>query len=179
MSAIAQEKVVFTDDGLDIQVVEVPGGVGNEEAFINQFTHGSRNDLYEYVEIDYLESPLETIPDDPLMGQSWQHDAMESRLAWDIHTGGPSVTVAICDTGLQVTHPDLAANKVEGYNAVTELTESQGGDISPVQSHGTRCAGCAAAIGVSFKFAVSTIELLIALILTFSYTDIINNRTMV
>lgn len=148
MSAIAKEKVVFKDDGLDIHVVEV--GQGNENAFINRFTRGQNAELYEYVTPDYLESPVETVPNDQFMkGYSWQHDAMESYKAWDLHKGTSSVTIAICDTGLQTDHPDLAGNRVEGYNAVTGTRESQGGDISPVNgnSHGTRCAGCAAAIG--------------------------------
>lgn len=58
--------------------------------------------------------------------------------------------MAICDTGLDLDHPDLAGNKVEGYNADTRLWESAGGDVSYTasgSSHGTRCASCAAAIG--------------------------------
>lgn len=148
--AIAKERVVFEDSALDFRVVDV--GRGREASFVAELTRGPHGDLYEYVEIDYLHSPADAVPDDPETesGRSWQHAAMESFEAWDLHTGGPSVTVAICDTGLQLDHPDLGGNRVEGYNAVTMLRESEGGDVNPVNgnSHGTRCAGCAAAIGV-------------------------------
>ncbi len=38
-------------------------------------------------------------------------------------------------------------NRLEGYNAVDQLWESQGGNISPVNPHGTKVTGCAAANG--------------------------------
>lgn len=146
LSEIKKYKVVFESSGGegDFQVVEV--GKGNEDSFIQSFLKGSKKDLFEYVEPDYIEYPIAT-PNDPNLGLQYHHDNMQSYSAWDMNTGSASVTVGICDTGLQLDHPDLAANKLEGYQATTQLWESQGGDVSPVHPHGTQCAGCAAAIG--------------------------------
>jgi subtilisin-like proprotein convertase family protein len=64
--------------------------------------------------------------------------------AWDSYTGA-GVNIAITDTGVQWFHEDLAAN------ARTDIDiDINGGDNDPApqfQSHGTSCAGIAAAKG--------------------------------
>lgn len=104
--------------------------------------------LFKYVEPDWVVYPLDC-PNDPLFGNQWHHDAnhMNSCDGWDIYAGDPSVTVGICDTGVETTHPDLQLHRKEGYNAVDQLWESAGGQITPVHSHGTQTTGCAAANG--------------------------------
>jgi subtilisin family serine protease len=59
--------------------------------------------------------------------------------------------VAICDTGILTTHEDFALHRLEGYNAVDQLWESQGGDIGAVAGHGTLTSGAAAANGNNGK----------------------------
>lgn len=76
--------------------------------------------------------------------QSW---IMNACAAWQYHTGDPSISVGVCDTGVRTTHEDLLLHRVEGYNAVDRLWESQGGQIGPVYNHGTRTTGCVAANG--------------------------------
>jgi PKD repeat protein len=72
---------------------------------------------------------------------------MQSADGWDIHTGNPTVSVGICDTGVRTTHEDLQLHRLQGYNAVDQKWESQGGNIDPVHPHGTQTTGCAAANG--------------------------------
>ena len=67
--------------------------------------------------------------------------------AWDITTGDPNLVIAICDSGIDTDHPDLAGALVPGYNAVDGLPESEGGAIEGLTDHGTQVAGTAAAIG--------------------------------
>lgn len=54
---------------------------------------------------------------------------------------GAGVKVAIIDTGIDYTHPDLAANYAGGYDFVND-------DSDPMddQGHGTHCAGTVAAV---------------------------------
>ncbi|HED66921.1 MAG TPA: PKD domain-containing protein, partial [Planctomycetes bacterium] len=88
-------------------------------------------------------------PDDPRLDQQWHHNRarLGSCEAWFQHTGTPTISIGICDTGLRTTHEDLQRFRLEGYNAVDRLWESQGGDISPVLGHGTSTTGVAAANG--------------------------------
>jgi len=104
--------------------------------------------LFQYAEPDWILYPVGT-PNDPGFGNQWHHNAnrMNSAAGWDLHTGDPSVSVGICDTGVLTSHQDLLLHRLEGYNAVDQVWESQGGNIGPVHNHGTRCTGCAAGNG--------------------------------
>ena len=103
-----------------------------------------------FAEPDYDQLPVDTIPNDPLYGANqWQHPKIKAPAAWDLETGDGSVVVAICDTGVLSTHPDLAANmQLPGRNVVLDNadTEPTNTDLSHNQ-HGTFVAGCVAAVG--------------------------------
>ncbi|MFT4540921.1 MAG: hypothetical protein ACI841_004559 [Planctomycetota bacterium] len=103
---------------------------------------------FQYVEPDWTLYPV-ACPNDSNFGSQWHHAAglMDSCAGWDVGTGDPSVVVAICDTGLRVTHEDIQLHRREGYNSVDGLWENSGGDISAVHPHGTMTTGCAAANG--------------------------------
>lgn len=63
--------------------------------------------------------------------------------AWDYTTGSSAVDIAIMDEGVENTHPDLSGNMQNtGYNAMTGNTPN-----TVYGSHGTSCAGIAAASG--------------------------------
>ncbi len=47
---------------------------------------------------------------DPLISSQWAHRSIDSAGAWAISTGSESVVVAVIDTGVDYTHPELAQN---------------------------------------------------------------------
>jgi subtilisin family serine protease len=104
--------------------------------------------LFQYAQPDWIVFPA-SCPNDPALNQQWCHNAdqMQSCAAWDLHTGSPTVVIGLVDTGVLVTHQDLLLNRRDGYNAISNLWESQGGDISPVNPHGTLTTGTAVANG--------------------------------
>jgi len=71
---------------------------------------------------------------------------IQASLAWDISTGSQSVTVGVMDTGIDHTHPDLAANVSDalGYNFLNGSTYAMDDHIN---SHGTHVAGIIGAVG--------------------------------
>ncbi|PLX27610.1 MAG: hypothetical protein C0600_10190, partial [Ignavibacteria bacterium] len=69
---------------------------------------------------------------------------MEVFPAWGITTGSSAVRVAIIDEGVDMAHPDLAANIVAGYDA---MGLGSGGNPQNDDAHGTACAGIVAAVG--------------------------------
>lgn len=93
-----------------------------------------------YAEPNYRYNATVT-PNDPGLANQWGHTRMQSEAAWDLSTGSTSVIIAIIDTGIDETHPDLAGKIVAGYDFV-------GNDTNPhdENGHGTHCAGIAAAI---------------------------------
>jgi len=129
---------------VDQHVLQVPAGSSENDVISHLMATGQ----FEYAEPDWTLYPV-LGSNDPLLGSQWHHNSnrMNSFAAWDVETGSTSVTVGICDTGVESTHPDLLAHRKEGYNAVNRLWESQGGAIGPVHPHGTMTTGCAAANG--------------------------------
>lgn len=63
--------------------------------------------------------------------------------AWTWSTG-KDIVVAVIDNGVQLDHPDLAANLLPGYDALG--LGSAGGIENSYNNHGTKCAGVIAAI---------------------------------
>jgi hypothetical protein len=53
----------------------------------------------------------------------------------------------VCDSGVDLDHPDLAAALVSGYNAVDQMAQADGGTVDGLTDHGTQVAGTAAALG--------------------------------
>lgn len=76
--------------------------------------------------------PAEVIP--------WGVNRIDADLVWSATTGDP-VKVAVVDTGIDLTHPDLAANIKGGYNAINP-TRTANDD----NGHGTHVAGIIGAL---------------------------------
>jgi len=78
--------------------------------------------------------------DDPLFSQQWGMTATNAPTAWRTSTGSAPVVVAVVDTGVDASHPDLAGRVLPGWNAIdgsTNTTDDNG--------HGTEVAGIIAA----------------------------------
>lgn len=96
----------------------------------------------EYAEPNYLAYALDTIPNDPGWSTQYGPANIQMPQAWEITSGSTAVKIAIIDTGVDLTHPDLAAKIVAGYDFVNNDAYAQDD-----HGHGTHVAGIAAAIG--------------------------------
>lgn len=79
-------------------------------------------------------------PNDSLYSSQWNLAITACPLAWDTSVGDPDTVIAVIDSGVDLTHPDLASKLVPGW----DFGEN---DSVPMdnQGHGTRCAGIAGA----------------------------------
>jgi subtilisin family serine protease len=95
-----------------------------------------------YAEPDYVVQALLT-PNDPSFAAQWWLTDVHAPAAWNITTGNSNVIVAVCDTGVCTTHPDLAPNLLlPGYNSHLDSTY-----VEDTVGHGTQVAGCIGALG--------------------------------
>ncbi len=102
-------------------------------------------------------------PNDTFYASQWHMPHIQADLAWDTEKGDPAVVVAVVDTGIELTHPDLAANlwTNPGEIAGNFLDDDNNGYVDDVNgydfayfdsdpsddnSHGTACAGIVAAV---------------------------------
>ena len=117
-----------------LNVIDLPRGVSAKAvlAKLAKHPHLKRVELDRKVRASYA-------PNDPYYASEYHLAKIGAPAAWN-STQGAGITIAILDTGVDGSHPDLAANMVPGYNFVDNNT-----DTSDVCGHGTAVAGSAAA----------------------------------
>jgi subtilisin family serine protease len=104
----------------------------------------------EYVEPDYLVTAA-ALPNDPMFSEQWSlgnsgqtggtpNADIHAVEAWDIATGNSGVVIAILDTGVDLSHPELMNKLVPGYDFVHDSPNPWDD-----HGHGTAVAGVAAA----------------------------------
>ncbi len=100
--------------------------------------------------------PSGTVPSDSQYSQEWAPADINLPAAWSTSTGSRSVVVAVIDSGVDYTDPDLAANiwtntntgidgfsgDLHGYNFV-----ANNGNPMDDNGHGTHVAGIIGAVG--------------------------------
>ena len=94
---------------------------------------------------------------------AWYLSAIGAPAAWKTQTTNRAVTVAIVDTGCDVTHPDLKANIVASYNTLTGMK-----NVTDNNGHGTHVAGIISAVpnngigvaGVSYNAGILPIKVM-------------------
>ena len=79
-------------------------------------------------DLNYIRQPL-LAPDDPHYSLQWNYPLINLPQAWDITTGSANVIVAVVDTGVNMTHPDLTANLLtSGYDFISDPISADDGD---------------------------------------------------
>lgn len=97
----------------------------------------------------YRPTVVPVVPNDPQVGSQYHLTNLYAFAAWGLETGvapSPEVVVAVMDTGIQGTHPDLSGKLVA--NRSVDCSSGVCGVEQPpvgVCNHGTRVAGLAAA----------------------------------
>jgi len=117
----------------------------------------------EYAEPNWV-IELSAVPNDPSYSAQWSLDKIGAPAAWDTATSGSGVVIGVVDTGIDLTHPDLAANlwTNPGEIAANNIDDDGNGFIDDVHGwdfasddadptdtngHGTMVAGVIGAVG--------------------------------
>jgi len=94
----------------------------------------------EYAEPDMLVPPAEFVPNDAMWADQWSVRKTRTDEAWSVTQGSPSIKIAVLDSGVDASQPDLTGNVLPGRNFYD--------DTSPTADdygHGTMVAGVIAA----------------------------------
>ena len=123
---------------------------------------------------DYNYFGYKTYRKEPYYSQQWGIGATNIDGLWQAYEDGRDEApekerpiIAILDTGVDITHPDLEANIWTNPNEISNGSDDDGngfkddlhgwdfvnktGDVRDYNSHGTHCAGIAAAVGTNGK----------------------------
>lgn len=117
-----------------VYIVDLPANA-SEKAVAQRLAN---NPHLKFAELDRRVSPAFAV-NDPYAGSEWHLGKIGAPLAWDVAQGA-GVTIAILDSGVDTSHPDLSAHIIAGWNSYASNS-----DISDVTGHGTAVAGAAAA----------------------------------
>ncbi len=84
-------------------------------------------------------------PTDPRFGGQWYFQNLGMPEAWGITLGTPDTTIVVIDTGCDLGHPDLIEKLDAGRDVVDGDDDPSFDPADSGASHGTACAGLAAA----------------------------------
>ena len=133
----------FPGDG-NLHLVQNPPGLSVADA-VRRY---QANPNVLYAEPDYMVQTT-LIPTDPRWNQQWDMTKISAPAAWNTQTDSGTVVVAIIDTGIDFTHPDLQANLwtssdgSHGFTCVNGKCVKGGSDDF---GHGTHVAGTIGAV---------------------------------
>jgi subtilisin family serine protease len=141
-------EVVDSFDFIGVKLVKIPTDRNPADAA----SALQASETIEYAECNYRQFALVT-PNDPMYPQQWGFPKINAPTAWSRITQAPNVIVAMIDTGISLTHPDLQANlwtnpaptfgDVHGANFVPATPTGNPDDDN---HHGTHTAGTVGAV---------------------------------
>jgi subtilisin family serine protease len=84
--------------------------------------------------------------DDPSRGGQWYADDLGMETLWALTLGDPAVRVAVIDSGIDLSHPDLASAVAAPYDALDDDDDPNPScpdpeDVRTCDSHGTSVSG--------------------------------------
>jgi serine protease len=127
----------------------------DETTDVVQALHAHRVDGVRVVARNFVKRGFR-VPNDPFYFYQWHYEAVNLPAAWDISTGSDDVVVAVIDSGLVISHPDVIDRTVPGVDVIEDpgvAADGNGRDTDPTDPgdnlfgdgqhsfHGTHVAG--------------------------------------
>ena len=121
---------------LELHVLKVPTGRAADAVARAM----SLDPAVEFAQVDRYVQP-DRIPNDSYFPNEWHLNKISGPAAWDVTTGNSGLIIAVLDTGVDGSHPDLASKMIPGWNVYDNNSNT-----SDVYGHGTAVAGTFAAL---------------------------------
>jgi thermitase len=128
-------RLLFHNNVLGFDVVKLNGQ--SIEKVLDAYRN---NPLVEYAEPNIVFHAMMT-PNDTYFSDQWSLKKVQAPTAWDLGQSADSVEIAVIDTGVDNTHPDLDGKVINGHDYV-----DNDNDPMDLNGHGTHVAGVAAAV---------------------------------
>src|SRR5574341_1550536 len=137
----------------NLQLVKLAPGMDVKRAL----QHYRQHPDVLYAEPNWIVEAVEMIPNDASFGDLWGlrntgqlggtlGADIEATNAWGVATGSSSVVVAVIDTGVDYTHPDLFPNMFQSGDCNLNGIDDDG-DPMDDNNHGTHVSGTIGAVG--------------------------------
>jgi lantibiotic leader peptide-processing serine protease len=141
VAVVHSDSATFRSDLMKDSRVE---GVSATGAFATQLNDGAVDNATDSTTID---APIPAPGSDSLSALQWDMNQIQAPEARAINGGSPSVTVGDIDTGVDFTHPDLAANidYSKSVSCVGGVVNTSPAAWKDDNGHGTHTAGTIAA----------------------------------
>ncbi|MBP3253855.1 MAG: S8 family serine peptidase [Bacteroidales bacterium] len=168
-SLIEELKALELVDYAEPNYIQFALGFGQNNGTENQnaFADGTNNAISSAKDKTAVKTYTQGTPNDPMYSQQWGIPATHLNELWQKPKlqNAKRKVIAIIDTGVDIEHPDLKANiwtnEAEKNGAANTDDDGNGfkddihgwdfvnqtGDMHDFNSHGTHCAGIAAAVG--------------------------------
>ncbi|MDW8103889.1 MAG: S8 family serine peptidase [Armatimonadota bacterium] len=102
--------------------------------------YAAPNRIYRFLQV-------EVRPNDIRYGEQWGLEMINMPRAWSLQKGREGVVVAVLDSGVQTTHPDLQGRLLPGRDTADQDDDPNPPNVNdPFVSHGTHATGIIAAV---------------------------------
>ena len=122
-----------TDDGPEFETV-IADSVSEAKSII-----GESQDESDTIAVSMAQPIGIAVSNDTYRADQWALTTLRAETAW-ASSGGNGIKVAVVDTGVQASHPDLSGQVLSGYNAL-----NGGSNVNDGNGHGTHLSGIIAA----------------------------------
>lgn len=133
VQALGVRTVSSVDVGITYKTIELPAGMSVEEGLALYASDPAvestaKNRIYGTADA--------ALPNDPLANDQWGMKEVKAPDAWTRYVDARHITVAVLDTGIDYSHPDLAGRVMIGWNFAENSK-----DVMDRFGHGTHVAG--------------------------------------